>query len=187
MTKSEIKENISACFNQRQLCRISLRYEGYDRYYFPLITSEKLFLGAEENDFLLDGYALRRFRDITKAEMKNDFCQEILVKEGVVDSLVVPDLDITNWQTVFQFLQARNQNVIVEKESLDEDEREFVIGRIEKIYKTSVYIRHFDADGIWQSEPYKFPFSKITTVTFASRYVDTFSKYLGDLPENFGK
>ena len=41
-----------------------------------------------------------------------------------------------------------------------------------------VFFKHFDADGIWQDECYEIPFSQITSVTFASRYVDIFSKYV---------
>ncbi|HEX2938347.1 MAG TPA: hypothetical protein VHO66_05445 [Ruminiclostridium sp.] len=84
-------------------------------------------------------------------------------------------------------MQKRNKNIIVEKESLDKNECEFIIGRVEKVYKKFVYVRHFDADGIWQDEPYKVPYTEITSVTFASRYVDVFSKYLNKLPDNFDK
>ena len=47
-----------------------------------------------------------------------------------------------------------------------------------KVLKNKVLFRHFDADGIWQDEPYEILFSQITTVTFGSRYVEVFSKYV---------
>lgn len=187
MTKAEIKELMSVCKDQKRLCRVFLRYDLHYRYYFPLLMSEKLFLGAEEDDFILNGYAVRRFKDVTKVQFKNDMCDEILKKEGIVDSLTTPDIDLTNWETVFTSLQKRNKNIIAIKESLVEDEAEFVIGRIEKVYKRFAYVRHFDADGNWQEEPYRIPYAELTTVIFASRYVDVFSKYLGDLPADFGK
>ncbi|ADU27020.1 hypothetical protein [Ethanoligenens harbinense] len=187
MKKTKIKEVVLTCLNQGKLCRIDFRYDLNYRYYIPLIASDKLFLGMEDDDFILDGYAIRRFKDVTKAQIKEGIYEKILHAEGVFNGIVTPNVDLTDWKTIFTSLQKKSQNIIVEKESLDENEWEFVIGRIEKIYKKHVYIRHFDAEGIWQSEPYKIPYAEITTVTFASRYVDVFSKYLSKLPDNFGK
>ena len=87
-------------------------------------------------------------------------------------------MDLSDWYSVFLSLQKMGKNIIVEKESLDDDEWEFAIGRIEKVLKNKVLFRHFDADGIWQDEPYEILFSQITTVTFGSRYVEVFSKYV---------
>lgn len=187
MTKTKIKEVVANCLIQKKLCRVFLRYDINYRYYFPLIYSDKLFLGAEEDDFILDGYAIRRFKDVTKAQIKDDMCEKILNLEGIVDSISVPEIDLTSWETVFKSLKKIDKNIIVEKESLDDDECKFVIGRIEKVYKKFAYIRHFDADGIWQDEPYKIPYSETTTIVFASRYVEIFSKYLSNLPDNFSK
>lgn len=68
--------------------------------------------------------------------------------------------------------------MLIEHESPDDKEWEYWIGRIEKVLKTKVLFLHFDADGIWQDEPYEIPFSRITSVTFDSRYVTVFSKYV---------
>ena len=185
MTKTKIKEIINIGLVQKKLCRIFLRYDVNYRYYFPLICSDKLFLGAEEDDFILNGYCIRRFRDVKKAQIRDDMCDKILELEGITDSLTAPDVDLTNWETVFKSLQKQNNNIIVEKESLDDEGSEFVIGRIEKVYKRFAYVRHFDADGIWQDEPYRIPYTEITSITFASRYVNVFSKHLAALPDNF--
>ncbi len=185
MKRAEIKELVAACAQERKLCRVFLSYDAEYSYYFPLIFNDRLFLGAEEDDFLLDGYAIRRFRDVTKAEIKDDLCTNILKREGVVDSIVLPDVDMTSWETIFTSLKGREKNVIVEMEGPNRAEWAFVIGRIEKVYKKLVYIRHFDADGSWQTSPIKIPYTQITSVIFASRYVDTFSKYLSALPDDF--
>lgn len=187
MTKKQIKEIIETCSKERKLCRIFLRYDLNYSYLFPLILNDKLFLGIEEDDFILDGYFVRRFNDVIKAQFRNDMCEKILKDEGIVDSIVVPDIDIANWEAVFKSLERAHKNVIVENESLDENESEFVIGRIEKVFRNFVYIRHFDAGGVWQDEPYKFSYTDITSVSFGTRYCDTFSKHLGELPVNFGK
>ncbi len=182
MTKTKIKEIVTACMTDKALCRVYLQYKAYYQYYIPLRVSDKLFLSAEEDDFILNGYHIRRFKDVTKAKIKKDMCVEILKKEGVINSLTAPDIDISNWETVFSSLQKRMKNIIVEKEDRDDDKCEFVIGRIEKIYRNFVYVLHFDADGIWQTEPYRIPYKEITSVTFDSRYVNIFSKYLTAAP-----
>lgn len=173
---------IKGSIDQRNLCRIYFNYDPYYWYLFPLMTSDKLFLGAEEDDFIIDGYSIRRFADVTKVQIKEDKCIEILKTEGISSGIEIPNIDISTWETVFTSLQKTNINIIVEKENIKQDETEFVIGRIHKVCKKHVYIYHFDADGIWQEEPYRVPYSGMTSVSFGTRYVETFSKYLEEVP-----
>ena len=98
--------------------------------------------------------------------------------EKVLDDVVAPDIDLTDWHAAFLSLQNLKKNIIIEHGTQNENEWEYWIGRIEKVLKTKVLFRHFDADGIWQDEPYEIPFSSITSVTFDSRYVTVFSKYV---------
>lgn len=79
---------------------------------------------------------------------------------------------------MFLSLSELKINIIIEKESADDDECEFAIGKIIKVLKTKVVFSHFDADGIWQDKHYEIPYSQITSITFSSRYVDVFSKYV---------
>lgn len=46
-----------------------------------------------------------------------------------------------------------------------------------------VYIHHFDTDGVQIDELLKVFYNEITSVSFATRYVDTFSKYLDEIPQ----
>ncbi|MBQ5930235.1 MAG: hypothetical protein IIX02_05530, partial [Clostridia bacterium] len=107
-----------------------------------------------------------------------DKCVEILKAEKVLDGVVAPDIDITDWHSAFLSLQKLEKNIIIEHESLNDDEWEYWIGRIVKVNKTKVIFRHFDADGVWQNEPFEIPFSHITSVSFDNRYVTVFSKYV---------
>lgn len=178
MKKIEIIELINMAVKSKEMCRIFFKYNYYYSYHFPLITSEKLFLSANEDDFIIDGFTVRRFCDIKKLEIKNDKCVEIIKCEGVLDDIKVPEIDITDWYNAFLSLSKLNINIIVEKESLNDDECEFAIGKIVKVLKTKVIFKGFDADGVWQEDFYEIPYSQITSVTFASRYVDVFSKYV---------
>lgn len=178
MKKIEIIELINMAVKSKEMCRIFFKYNYYYSYHFPLITSEKLFLSANEDDFIIDGFTVRRFCDIKKLEIKNDKCVEIIKCEGVLDVIKVPEIDITDWYNTFLSLSKLNINIIVEKESLNDDECEFAIGKIVKVLKTKVIFKGFDADGVWQEDFYEIPYSQITSVSFASRYIDVFSKYV---------
>ena len=78
MTKAEMKGIVKQCIKQRNLCRMFFRYNINYGYYFPLISNDKLILGAVEEDFIIDGYSIRRYVDITKVQVKNDMCIKIL-------------------------------------------------------------------------------------------------------------
>ncbi len=178
MRKCDIKELIKKAINPRKICRVYMKYDAYYRYCFPVLVSDKLFLGANEDDFILDGFTIRRFKDVVKAEIKDDKCLEIAIAEGIADKIDVPDINLSDWYNVFVSLQTMNKNIIVQKESIDDEEWLFAIGRINKVTKTKVYFQHFDADGIWEDEPWEIPFTEITSVSFGTRYVETFSKYV---------
>ena len=182
MKREEIKSILEKAKTEQLICNITFKYAAHYWNLIPLICGVKLFLCAEEDDFILDGYSIRQYKDIKKLKAKNDKCDEILRKEGIV--ITIPEIDIESWHSVFQSLKKHSKNIIVEKEALDDNDGEFVIGRISEVYKNFAYVYHFDADGIWEDEPIKVPFSEITSVTFSSRYVDIFSKYIGE--PNFG-
>ncbi len=178
MKKHEIIDLFQKSIEQKPLVRLYMKYDAYYTYWFPFAASKKLFLAAKEDDFIINGFSIRRFSDVKKFELKNDRCVEILKAEKVLDDVIAPDIDLTDWYSAFLSLQKLEKNIIVEHESLNDDEWEFWIGRIVKVCKTKVIFRHFDADGKWHVEPYEIPFSEITSVTFDSRYVSVFSKYV---------
>lgn len=178
MKKSTMKVLVGHAIDTRALCRFEFRYHYYYCHYFPLAASERLFLAAKFDDFLVDGFSIRRFRDMTRMEFNEDKRNEIIDAEGIYDAIKVPDVELEDWHSVFLSLQTMGRNIIVERESRDEDEELFFIGRIERVLKNKVLFRGFDADGVWDEEPEVIPFSQITTVTFDSRYVNTFSRYV---------
>ena len=183
MTEAAMKEVLQESAAQRQVCNV---YFWYDRNYWnliPLTIGDELFLSAEEDDFIIDGYTIRRFRDLDDVVAKDDKCTEILHKEGVLEAIPVPPVSLPSWEQAFKDLHELGGNVIVEVVRPDSDEFDFVIGRIEIILKQSVFVRHFDADGVWQDRPVKIYYSDIASVTFASRYVRIFSKYLDEPPK----
>lgn len=178
MKKSDIKLLINNSIEQRQLCRVKFDYDDNTWFVFPLATNEKLVLCANEEEFILNGYSIRRFRDIEKAQCEVDKIFSMVKSEGIIEQLVTPKIDMMDWQTIFTSLKEQNKNIIVENEKAEEDDHSFIIGRIIKATKTKVVMQHFDADGIWEEKFYEVPYTKITSVSFGTRYVETFSKYL---------
>lgn len=176
MRKSDIKDIVEKAINPRGLCQVLMKYNTYYELGFPIAVSDKLFLVANEHDFILDGFTINRFRDVKEAQIVEDKYLEIAKGEGLVDSIEIPDINISDWYSVFVSLQKRDKNIIVENE-YDEDSF-FAIGRINKVTKTKVYLEHFDADGIWEKELWGIPFTQITSVSFGTRYVEIFSKYI---------
>ena len=178
MTKSYIIKLINTAITKKQLCRVEFDYDDNSQFVFPLLTNDKLFLCANEDDFILNGFSLRRFRDVNKAEYQEGKTFSMIKAERIIEKIIVPTVDITSWQTFFESLKSQNKNIIVENEKAEEDEDSFIIGRIIKTTKTKVVMQHFDVEGIWEEEFYEVPYNKITSVSFGTRYVETFSKYL---------
>ncbi|MGE5474882.1 MAG: hypothetical protein ACM3UU_11750 [Ignavibacteriales bacterium] len=184
MKKSDIKELVKNAAENTKIINAYFRYDVHYYNLIPLSLGEKLFLAINEDDFIFDGYSVFRFKDMTKVKVKNDLCDTILGKEGLTSTIVVPDINVSCWKSVFESLNKLNRNIIVEKQTLDGKNDEFVIGRIGRIHRDFAYVWNFDADGIWGDNPIRVPYSEITNIIFGSRYVDTFSKYIDEPPIN---
>ena len=174
MKKQEKLDLIQKGIEETVICRCYFTYDQNYFYYYPLAVNDTFILGQEEDDFLLDGYCIRKISHLKKVEIKNDKCHEINKLYGIVDGVVNPGIDITSWQSIFQALSQLDTYLQIE----DSINGQFSIGEIENVLKDKLYFRSFDADGVWQDEYYEIPFSQITSVTFSSRYVDVFSKYV---------
>ena len=174
MTKQEKVRTIEQAINDTEICRCYFTYDERYFYYYPNAISDKLFLGQEEDDFCLDGYAIRKLSHIKKVEIKNDKCNEINKENGLTSHVVKPNVDISSWQTVFNSLKDLDTFVIVEDEINDS----FAIGTIQKVLKNKLYFRDFDADGIWNDLCLEIPYSQITCVKWNTRYSSSWEKYL---------
>lgn len=147
--------------------------QGYYHYY-PNLVNDKIFVGQEEADFIVDGYHIRKLSQLKKVRIKDDKCNEINRLNGVIHGVCTPELDISSWQSIFEGLKALNTIIIVE----DENNKEFFIGEIMKAGKSKVHLRIFDADGIWQENQEVVPYSSITKVSWKTRYAENWEKYL---------
>jgi len=104
--------------------------------------------------------------------------QKILKGEGILatDYGIQHSPDLTNWQTLFKDLKRHYQHVIIECEDLEEPL--FLIGPIQRINKNTVSIWYYHADGKFDPKPTTVPYTDITLIAFADRYITTFRKYI---------
>ena len=175
MKKQDKLALIQSAIQTPQLCRCYFTYDdNYYYYYYPNAVNEKFLLGQEENDFLLDGYCIRKISQLKKAELKDDLCNTINRHIGVHAQIKMPAVDISDWKSIFDSLSALQRFIIIENELTGD----FAIGMIEKTFPSKLYFKHFDADGIWEEGYLEIPYSKITTVKWATRYADVWQKYL---------
>jgi len=172
-TLAELRAELQRRIEPRTMTGIEYEYGDGAKYGYPLRVAKELFLAAVDDDFILNGFKVRRLRDIFDIQDRNGMYQTIAEQEGLTD-FEVPDVDITDWPSVFASLQRLNKHIIVEREYGPDF---FRLGIIESVAEDHLVLRHYDADGDWQ-EPAAIPYREITTVTFDDRYANAFSKYV---------
>ena len=163
------------------------KYIGVDRdikdvdrvWGVALAVSTKLLLLARCVDFHLDGYVIIRRNDIARicCGRSERVFERILKNEGILENVTAPAyLELESWPTVFRSLRTMRRMAIVEGEDPELDE--FIIGRIERIGKKSVRLRHFSVTGYWEDKPSVAPYEDITLVSFDSEYISVFGRYV---------
>ncbi len=177
MKKQEKIDLIKTGVNDTVICKCCFTYDKNSFYYYPHAVNDKFILGQVEDEFLLDGYCIRKISHLKKVEAKNDKCDEINKIFGVADNIKKPDIDINSWQSIFNDLKALNVFIEIE----DEFNGQFAIGVIEKVTKNKLYFKSFDADGLWDEIPLEIPFSEITSVKWGNRYANYWQMYMEKL------
>ena len=156
------------------ICRCFFTYDDNYYYYYPHAVSDKFLLGQEEDDFLLDGYCIRKLSQLKKVEIKDDQCGQINRLFGITEGLADPGIDISSWQRIFEDLSRMDEYIQIQ----DEIGGSFAIGVIEKVSRDRVYFKPFDADGVWEEEPWQIRYSEITSVQWGTRYARYWKRYL---------
>ena len=81
-TMKQIRTILEGAMEPRRMVKVTFHYSDIDRYFFPLAVGRDLFLCAEEDDFLLDGFTIRRIRDVEALEFRGGLYTEIMAAEG---------------------------------------------------------------------------------------------------------
>ena len=180
MKKSEIIQIINESVKNKNLCRVGYKYNDFLKFLFPLVANEKLFLSSVEADFDFSGYHIGKISNIDTIDVRTngDKLFEIIKAEGLSKYFDVPDVNLSDWKTVFESLQKQDGYIIVKCEKDYDTEYAFTIGKIIKVTTKSITMKDFNGDGEWYEDVFNIPFSKITCVEFNSRYCNIFSKHI---------
>ena len=163
--------------NTYDLCRCYFKYDINYFYFYIFDLNNKFFLGIEEDDFITDGFQIRKISDMKKIELKDDKCIEFNRQNKLLDGINVPKININSWKDIFKSLKELNRIIIVEDENINPKECEYAIGKVIKVKDSEVHLKVFDADGNWLDGYLVIPFRFISSVTFNSRYSVQWEKY----------
>ena len=133
------------------------------------------------HDFYPEGLTALRVKDITNVRSGKfeRLWERMLAAEGVlVQSALPADLRLADVSELLKALQQRGENIILECEDPEADQKDFYIGQILSVDYDSVVFANFDGLGHWDEVPHTIPYKEITKLQFDTPYVNTFSKYL---------
>ena len=171
MKKEKARKKLEAAQAERR-CVIVDTQELGRTWLLPLLVGEKLFLAANEDDFLLNGYTVMRLRDVARIRRFPSIYMEIQQDAGMLAHVAAPLGSVARWAEVFAALAQAGHYVSIDLED------DFVIGSIVAVYKKHVLVRHFDGDGIWEEEPREIPYACIQRPIFADRYTEGYARHL---------
>jgi hypothetical protein len=144
---------------------------------FILGASREWLLLHVISEFHLDGYHVIRFQDVEEIwnPASHRYFEKILKAVGVYQKVGLNvEIDLTTIQTILASLKKIGRNIIIEGEILKPET--FIIGKIVRVGKRSVAFLDFGPDGKWEAKSELFPYSKITSVSFDTEYINVFSK-----------
>ena len=158
----------------QRLCLLDTILEETPEYIYPLLVSERFVLYQQEDNFLLDGYAVRRLAQVQTVSLRSGKYEEINRLHGIADGICTPPVDISTWQALFSSLQKLDTYVTIENERFGN----FSIGEIQEVQPRRVCLRAFDADGVWIDPVLEISHGMITKVTWGDRYSLNWQRYL---------
>ena len=183
MNEVEAVLALKDCINKPAVCKIGFTKQGYDEFFFVLSVSDELFLGVCEKDFVLDGYTVRRVKDVKSVEAIRGTYLKIHQSEGNLSRLAMPPMEISDWKNVMRSALASGENVIIEGNAPQSEERYFFVGKVLAVGEQGFKFRAFDGGGNWSEKAVTVPYTSLTALTFGSSYVTTYSKYVKPYPE----
>ena len=178
MKKEEKLKLLNCCKGTYKICRCSFKYSKSNYYYYVQDVSEKFFISLEEDDFIVDGFEIRKISDLKALEVRSDVCTQINEENKLLENKECPHINLNSWKDIFDSLFSLDMLVIVENEELDYDKSDFAIGKIISVNNNNVEFKGFDPNGNWYDGIVVIPYRYITSVTFNSRYCNVWEDYL---------
>ena len=156
----------------RKMVTCYFTYDASYVHYYVLDVNEKFVCAAEEFDFMIKGYEIRKISRLQKCRMRNDKTDEINEIFGVTRQIEFLNINLSNWRSIFKYLHDLDD--YVELECCNDGTCYY--GKILKVNRSSILFWDFDADGVWQ-EPIEIPFKDIDGVVWDSWYLNGWQDY----------
>lgn len=174
MNYYELERLIEETIEKRLLCRAELADESLC-YFIPRKKCGDLLLATIDSDFRPDGWTIRSIRKLVDFDIARPFHQLLVRKFD--EALEEPDIDISDWETVFGDIKSKGIHVSVEGHIDGENDR-YVLGIVGEVRKHSVFIWQYDADGVWEPQPLKINYADITNISFGCRYNEAYASVI---------
>lgn len=182
MSSVEIFESLRYHIENEMIIKIKRDNVDSDEFVgFPILLSDELLLMSKIVDFRNDGCIVFRVSDITDAysTSDSDFYEKICKQEGLreksLEGLCVSE--VYNLKSVLSQLLDFNGFVSVGCE-FEDNELYYSIGKLVRVERDILYLRHFGLDGQWEEEDREIEISKISFVSFNDSYSKFFYKYM---------
>lgn len=181
MSKVSILNKIKDFTIKWKYCKISRivnKEELSSKTGYIVDFSNDFVLFKEVDDFFVRGFLVFPIHQVSKIRRnKNDvFFDKICKLEGIKDSIKKPNIELNNWESIFNSIHKLGFNVIIINEISEQDS--FDIGPILKVTSNKVVINYFDATGKFDEDFTEIQYSDITHIDFDDIYTNTISKYL---------
>jgi hypothetical protein len=154
---------------------------------FVLGLGRDLVLLHQFHDFYPEGYAVLRVDDIkqVRSGKHERFWETMLRGEGLMRQVGITDeVPLDDFRSLLADFQIHGRYIIIECESKEAADDDYLIGRILILGDKTVSIMHFDSLGNWYDEPAVVAYDDITKVQFECPYM-RITKYLGKPPDCF--
>lgn len=147
---------------------------------YVLVHSSQVVVIREFDGFLPDGFAVFPSNTVTELTINECWTEMIAIEGHSSLATEKPPFSADNIRTVLDYLVSNKFSARLDCENCaDAEECGSHFGRVIRTYAAHIDFLFFDTSGRWSAGPYSIPIQSITQIVLHSRYVDTFTKYLG--------
>ena len=136
----------------------------------PIMISQELLLIHYLYDFYIDGYKVLCLLDITKIARGEieEFHDEIIHKEGILNLLCAPKVSICSWKDFFDSMLKENRLIDISLEKVQSG-KTFFVGKVRATNENFLELQEMDGLANYKCDMTKLFYKDITLVSFGNR------------------
>lgn len=155
-------------------------YNYYWSHHYVGDVNNRFVFGIIEDDFILNGYIIRKLSRINKVLVRNDITEKIGEMLGIKNQINYPSININSWKDIFSNECFKDE--LIELELYNDGT--FYFGKVIEVNKNSILFLAFDADGLWDKDKIKINYRDIDGICWNSRYLNGWKYYFNSLNED---